>query len=387
MAKARATCTCATCGATFEVEKICYNRQQADSWAEYAVRTYVECDNCAAERRAREAEVIKQQAAESGLPEIISGTPKQVNWAVTLRSQFCERYAELARKHSKAQGFAVFTDIYQWVLHNKVSARWWIDHREGASSATGLHSVLLDERKEYEDAQTALKRQEELTAEAAQPAVSEAMLRPEEDTGKAAAEIRTSPERVESGYARDESFIAACKACGFKWDSAKRVWYTSIGARSGRWQDRAAELGNALLRAGIPVIIWDADVREMAANATFAPRTDRWIAVDEDGGLVVYWERGNSKLYQVARSLPGARYHSGKVLVPVAQWRAVRDLAASWEFGITDAARIAMDARREAEARALTVNPGKPKTSKPNNGGLSNLMDSTSSVLSDLRDD
>lgn len=56
MAKATATCTCATCGAEFIRTKICCNRRDADSWEAWATANIDECDACyKARMRAAEA--------------------------------------------------------------------------------------------------------------------------------------------------------------------------------------------------------------------------------------------------------------------------------------------------------------------------------------------
>ena len=46
MAKATAKCTCAKCGKIFEVTQICYNRQEANRFEDYAERNYTECRDC-----------------------------------------------------------------------------------------------------------------------------------------------------------------------------------------------------------------------------------------------------------------------------------------------------------------------------------------------------
>lgn len=66
MAKATATCTCATCGTTFVRTKICYNRREADEWEAWAAENITECPACyAASRRAEEA---RQRAEEASKP-------------------------------------------------------------------------------------------------------------------------------------------------------------------------------------------------------------------------------------------------------------------------------------------------------------------------------
>lgn len=55
MAKARAICTCKTCGGTFEKTADKRNRSECDSWEHWAVENFTECPSCYG-RRMREAE-------------------------------------------------------------------------------------------------------------------------------------------------------------------------------------------------------------------------------------------------------------------------------------------------------------------------------------------
>ena len=90
MAKATAKCTCAKCGKIFEVTKICYNRQDANQFEDYAVRTYTECRDCYQERMNKEnAEKAKNIIEKYGFPAAIEGTSeKQINYANNLRDKY-----------------------------------------------------------------------------------------------------------------------------------------------------------------------------------------------------------------------------------------------------------------------------------------------------------
>ena len=67
MAKATATCTCATCGATFTRTNICRNRREADGWEAWAAANFDECDACYTARKAseREAAAAAEAAAKN----------------------------------------------------------------------------------------------------------------------------------------------------------------------------------------------------------------------------------------------------------------------------------------------------------------------------------
>ncbi len=61
MAKATATCTCATCGAMFTRTKICRNRREADGWEVWAAANFDECDACYTAARHPSARLPQQQ--------------------------------------------------------------------------------------------------------------------------------------------------------------------------------------------------------------------------------------------------------------------------------------------------------------------------------------
>lgn len=64
MAKATATCTCATCGAMFTRTKICRNRREADGWEAWAAANFDECTACYTARKAAEREAAAAAEAE-----------------------------------------------------------------------------------------------------------------------------------------------------------------------------------------------------------------------------------------------------------------------------------------------------------------------------------
>lgn len=129
MAKGTAFCTCAKCGKTFKVEKICYNRSDATQWEAWATDHYDECTDCYKARKAAEREAENAAAADAAkaqnFPEL-TGSAKQIAWANTIRQQITSEIkskmppCETWEKHHK--------DLWAWLL-KKNSASWWIDRR------------------------------------------------------------------------------------------------------------------------------------------------------------------------------------------------------------------------------------------------------------------
>lgn len=84
MAKANATCTCATCGATFTRTKICRNRREAEGWEAWAAANFDECDACYTARKASEREAADAAEAELPLTLHMTGYPYKDNTPVVL---------------------------------------------------------------------------------------------------------------------------------------------------------------------------------------------------------------------------------------------------------------------------------------------------------------
>jgi len=84
MAKATATCTCATCGATFTRTNICRNRREADGWEAWAAANFDECDACYTARKASEREAAAAAEAELPMTLHMTGYPYKDNTPVVL---------------------------------------------------------------------------------------------------------------------------------------------------------------------------------------------------------------------------------------------------------------------------------------------------------------
>lgn len=141
MAKAKAFCRCATCGNEFTREKICGNRREADSWEAWAENHFDECPDCYQTRVRMERQEENAAAAEAnktaGLPGL-TGSPKQVAWAESIRSHGLE-YA--GSKFSKTSEQA--QQILEW-LRGQSKAVWWIEHRWAFDTVSGLVELVKE---------------------------------------------------------------------------------------------------------------------------------------------------------------------------------------------------------------------------------------------------
>lgn len=129
MAKGIAHCTCAKCGKAFTREMVKRNREEANNWQSWAEANYTECGDCYAARKAAEREAANQAAAEAAksqeLPEL-TGSPKQVAWAETIRQKRLQSIREAMGDEATWEPHQ--KQFYDWVTGH-TAASWWIDRR------------------------------------------------------------------------------------------------------------------------------------------------------------------------------------------------------------------------------------------------------------------
>lgn len=102
MAKATAHCTCKKCGAKFEREKICYNRDEADRWEAWATDYFDLCGTCyGEEQKARRESEYAEACEKYSLPTITGVSEKQIRYADSLRRQLFQKFPDLADKYDK----------------------------------------------------------------------------------------------------------------------------------------------------------------------------------------------------------------------------------------------------------------------------------------------
>lgn len=126
MAKVSIRIKCEACEQEFVHSKICYNRDEAAKYEDWARNNITVCPTCyskamrAAERAKIDAatEAAREQIGDMNFSEL-EGSEKQIAWAEDIRA----RAAAICKKAGATEKF--------WALFNeKTSAKWWIDNRE-----------------------------------------------------------------------------------------------------------------------------------------------------------------------------------------------------------------------------------------------------------------
>lgn len=163
MAKATAECTCRKCGGEFTKVTYKQNRRLADEWEEWAPTYFDLCEDCYKEEQDQE---IAERA--EGLPEL-SGSEKQIAWAIKIRDKF-------VRKKNESENRKDLFLILDFMLQHEDQASFWIDHRHDED--TMFYKMYAKDWKE-EIMKWFEKQQEEPEAE--EPEVPAEIEKPEEE--------------------------------------------------------------------------------------------------------------------------------------------------------------------------------------------------------------
>jgi len=173
------------------------------------------------------------------------------------------------------------------------------------------------------------------------------------------------------------------KALNFSWNGS--AWERELNELTGAARDRAAELGNKLLNAGIPVMIMDEQIRNAAIKGEYEPECNRWVLkVKGEEKLKIKWWEKNDRLYQVARKLPGSKWDKG-VVISVSHYKEIEEFANLYSFKFTQKAQEAIETEKERIAKFERVKPAHVEEQEQKDG-LKEILNSGSDIIDDLKD-
>ena len=404
MAKATAICTCKVCGCKFEKTAVRSNRRDATSWEEWAERTFDICPECERKEREARAAELAEQAAADGMPAL-TGTPKQVTWAESLRARFVElsekdfqhylnnlkRYEDEGNEKAAAElnkALQRFEKTRNYILQHISSASWWIENR-GDTEKT-IYWFFKKNRLQIESDDGVPNS----PAKSEPPEEKNDVLTPENAKyGIATVEVNESG--AEATYPKDDAFRAAVKAAGFTWKAVTMCWTVIASETNGTAVDRAADAIARLLNAGFSVRCANAEARGKAISGNYKPYTTKWIRGGKNaykGWLTIalpsrYDRENRDEIYNAARKIHGSKYdgaiRDGAVIVPAAQHSAVEDFAEIYGYSLTESARQTIEEYEKAKLEA--VNPAAPVAPEKTDV-LDDILHSSDEILPDLED-
>lgn len=357
------------------------------------------CDACAEKERQAKIEEENKKAAletrEMELPEL-QGTEKQVPWANTLRVKFAKEMEELIKWTSdnaanrrwvlkKLIAYEIkrapqsadiswfIEEILQYSLREKTSASYWINHRD--LEIYERIAMLADERDERNPDKDVPKT-----------ILAEATVAPNKVEHTGIVKIVGDDTYIKAYYEKNEEFRLIVKKHGYSWNG---VWKRELNEFTGSFCDRAAELGNDLLRNGFTIQIIEPEALKNAVSGKFEPECNRWIKLHEPTGkLVLRWPKDEkSGIYENSLKIPGATWDSGRrgVVVKVEFYREVVDFAECYGFRFSKAAKAYVDQYVEEESKIERVIPETPEK-KIEIDKLKEKLKSSGAIIADLMD-
>jgi len=387
---------------TYNVTYVCGHEGQIEVTGDKRLREWKICNaerdlcpDCYRKKKFEESKAILTEAQTLGLPEL-TGTEKQVAWAASIRKAilahiteglvkynlvtdtdrpngiFLKPKPDHANKPRRPEIFIYYNldgsgckipEIDQTILrnavqavHDKTSAHWWIESRQ-SNSLNGAFKLVIEEYRAIEQ-----MRIEHGVVSAAELEVNKkkATISPENPVNKTVAEIIVEGSTIKVVYPiRSEKLRQIVKSKGFQWSGTS--WKRTIGGLSGHTNDRAAEIGNALLNAGFMVCIMDETIRQKAIDADFAPEHHRWVRLspssDYKDWFYLVWEEGNWALYHTFKKIPGCERYGSYVLIPPRHYEAVLDAVEGLGFRFTKSAQEIIEKVKAANESVLLVKP------------------------------
>ena len=358
----------------------------------------IPCPECR-EKEAKEAAMAF--AAERGLPEL-TGTQKQVDWALSLRndmvdlmetevkhltagvakwdeilkdlalkaeedpsvSEKLERKKELLEKHREQ---LKATEEALEAIYGVREAHWWIEHRSTSVSA------IIAATKEL----AGQKKEAEIVAEAVSKMV---IMEPEKKETGTVAVVLVDRERIAVTSEKDDVIRTTLKANGFSWDGGARAWTKAICEMTGEAKDLLPDTARILLEAGVPVKA-SREVKEAVESGSYEPECHRWIKVSSRDSKKLYIFKANGVSFPSGSK---TTWEGGALISPT-RWKEIREFAELNGYRITKRANELLS---KAEAATVAVKPA-AKTDEQVDAKekLQAILESSRDILDDLKDE
>lgn len=355
------------------------------------------CRKIAEEQRRKENAAAKKKSEDMELPDL-TGSEKQIAWANVLRLKFIDNFNEIIEKIEKNEKDGIILkksdevkrkfsldelkSILYYACENKTESKYFIDTRYDH-----IISIIFDLFNEWEKYKEESEIPDDIKTEM-EKEKAELTVTPEngpEKNGIVKIIYGQNNGSVQSIYEKDDYFRSIVKEYGYKWNGD--CWEKEISEFTGSADERAAELGNALLDAGFTVRFPDKSSKEKAISASFEKECYNWIKYSSSKEkLFIRWNGWDDSIYKNAIRLPGAKYSNGCVYVPIERYREVNDFADTMGFKFSKKSLDEIEKLKLLEENFEKVNVDKPKEMTSWEDKLKQKLEKTG-VIEDLRDE
>lgn len=374
------------------------------------------CPDCY--RKQQEEEKKKREEAEAkeakglGLADL-TGTEKQISWANSIRNSQIKDiegyisnlnfHINAYRKNSEhedriadAEKMLTFLSTMENIIGEEDSAHKIIDWRNTriatlAECYMKIEKDIASGKKIPDDyldeygSELFVKTLRAMYGIEAPKQEAAALLSPEKKTSDILASVSYTDSKVTIESPKDYTIIGIARNNGYRWDGYE--WVLQVTLKTGKPEDRAAEIANELLNSGYQVKVPES-IANAAVSGKYEPRRTRWIsAYDGDSGHVyVSWDKDDD-MYNTAKKLSGSKWVRGRGMrIPTSSADEIEEFAETYGFMISGGALKNIDTYRR---KVKVVDPKEGLEEKKINNGdsIKNILNSSRDIIEDLKDD
>lgn len=155
-------------------------------------------------------------------------------------------------------------------------------------------------------------------------------------------ELLAEVNKIVAKFDKNKYIRDILKAYGYRWSEKNMIWYLRPYHDI---KDHIAEIGNILLNKGIPIIIHDKEIANMAKKGIFKPSSSSVIYYDKlenDEYISIRWKKGGLDYFSVLKKIPSSTWNNNRIKIKAKYYKEIMDFADFYSFEITDEAKLLM---------------------------------------------
>lgn len=155
-------------------------------------------------------------------------------------------------------------------------------------------------------------------------------------------ELLAEVNKIVAKFDKNKYIRDILKAYGYRWSEKNMIWYLRPYHDI---KDHIAEIGNILLNKGIPIIIHDKEIANMAKKSIFKPSSSSVIYYDKlenDEYISIRWKKGGLDYFSVLKKIPSSTWNNNRIKIKAKYYKEIMDFADFYSFEITDEAKLLM---------------------------------------------
>lgn len=270
---------------------------------------------------------------------VLSGSPKQIGWAETIRSEKLKLFNDFFEQHDdlyegeKLEAYLRFKENAINELMNETSAESIINMRH--ADAPYVHLKQGGHINLYSAVEGGMKYE---------PKSFEIVLaEPEEIKYEGFCKIAEENKFITVNFYREYEFTKIMYKHDFEWDERKKVWIRLGTSNSNTLADGICSVGHDLLSHGFRVEYPNSELMEKTLAGDFDPESSRYVTIFTRSFFSVNFKEDDKDkaeilqfLEPIMSSKPRSDYRKYKILISTKYFNEVSELGNKFDFYISD---------------------------------------------------